>query len=94
MSIKEEKDDDKRRRKERFRFKKEKGKTSFLERTTRKSEETFRNERLLAHAGAILLGFLLQFPHFLLRLPALAGMPLAEAVHPDGFDAEAGAVLA
>lgn len=89
ISVKRGEDDDKRSEK------KKKGKTSFLERTTRsKSEETFGNKRLLAHAGTILLCFLLQLPHFLLRLPAFAGMPLAEAVHPDGFDAEAGAVLA
>ena len=67
----------------------------FLKRATRsKSEETFRNKRLLAHAGAFIHGFLLQFPDFLLRLPAFGGMPVAEAIHPDGFDAEAGAVLA
>ena len=74
--------------------KEKKGKNILLERTTRsKSEETFRNKRLLAHAGAFLHGFLLQFPDFLLCLPALAGMPVAEAIHPNGFDAEAGTVL-
>ena len=92
MSAKEDEDNDKRRVKGKEKLRERND--IFLERTTRsKPEETFRNKRLLAHAGAFIHGFLLQFPDFLLRFPALGGMPVAEAVHPDGFDAEAGAVL-